>query len=147
MLTHPPCPPPGQEPHGSAPADGANQRYHGNVEKRGEENGPVLLPGCAAAALPSPEPSRAGQVQAALGSEEERGGAFGRLLERRAEGKGSKRVADLLDEGFRGPLIVLQPFPVRRGARALPSPPSCGFFARTAAMPLCERRVPGEEGD
>lgn len=108
---------------------------------------------CRAALLPLCHPlSRAGQVQAALrvgplGSEEERGGAFGRLLERRAEGKGSKRVADLLDEGFRGPLIVLQPLPVRRGARALPSPPSCGFFARTAAMPLCERRVLGEEGD
>lgn len=64
---------------------------------------------CRAALLPLCHPlSRAGQVQAALrvgplGSEEERGGAFGRLLERRAEGKGSKRVADLLERRISRP--------------------------------------------
>lgn len=94
MLTHPPCPPPGQEPHGSAPADGANQRYHGNVEKRGEENGPVLLPGCAAAALPSPEPGRAGAGSAAGGSARERGGE-GRCVRAalRTEGRGEGKQA------------------------------------------------------
>lgn len=137
MLTHPPCPPPGQEPHGSAPADGANQRYHGNVEKRGEENGPVLLPGCAAAALPSPEPSRAGQVQAALGSEEERGGAFGRLLERRAEGKGSKRVADLLERRISRPANCSAAVPRQTRCPSSPFPSELRFLcsqSRDAAV-------------
>lgn len=98
---------------------------------------------CRAALLPLCRPlSRAGQVQAALrvgplGSEEERGGAFGRLLERRAEGKGSKRVADLLERRISRPANCSAAAPRQTRCPSSPFPSELRFLcshSRDAAV-------------
>lgn len=98
---------------------------------------------CRAALLPLCHPlSRAGQVQAALrvgplGSEEERGGAFGRLLERRAEGKGSKRVADLLERRISRPANCSAAAPRQTRCPSSPFPSELRFLcsqSRDAAV-------------
>lgn len=98
---------------------------------------------CRAALLPLCRPlSRAGQVQAALrvgplGSEEERGGAFGRLLERRAEGKGSKRVADLLERRISRPANCSAAVPRQTRCPSSPFPSELRFLcshSRDAAV-------------
>lgn len=98
---------------------------------------------CQAALLPLCHPlSRAGQVQAALrvgplGSEEERGGAFGRLLERRAEGKGSKRVADLLERRISRPANCSAAAPRQTRCPSSPFPSELRFLcshSRDAAV-------------